>query len=90
MVTLAFNNTDGSKSFLKVLCNSLIFFKTHVFELRFFKLLALVQYPRGWYLGQFLLGMCRWPLRTPISLLSVLWPSIYPILVMFGCESFYF
>ena len=44
----------------------------------------------GGYLGQFLLGMCRWPLRTPTSLWSILWPSIDPVLVTFGRESSYF
>ena len=39
--------------------------------------------PRGAYLGQFLPGMCRWPLRTPTPLLSILWPIIDPILVTF-------
>ena len=31
---------------------------------------------RGGYLGSFLLGMCRWPLRTPTPLKSILWPNI--------------
>ena len=35
----------------------------------------------GGYLGQFLLGMCRWPLRAPTQ--SILWPIIDPILVTF-------
>ena len=26
------------------------------------------------HLGQFLLGMCRWPLRTPTPLWSISWP----------------
>ena len=35
----------------------------------------------GWggvYLGQFLLGMCRWPLRAPTPSQSILWPIIDP------------
>ena len=39
------------------------------------------------YLGQFLLGMCRWPLRAPTPLWSILWPIILivdPFLVTFG------
>ena len=40
--------------------------------------------PGGGYLGQFLLGMCRWPFRTPTPLESLLWPIIDPILVTFG------
>ena len=31
-----------------------------------------------------LLGMCRWPLRAPTPLWSILWPIIDPILVTFG------
>ena len=31
-------------------------------------------YARGGYLGQFLLDMCRWPLRAPTPLWSILWP----------------
>ena len=27
---------------------------------------------------------CRWPLRTPTPLKSILWPNIDPILVTFG------
>ena len=38
----------------------------------------------GWYLGQFLLDMCRWPLRTPTPLQYIPWPIIGPILVTFG------
>ena len=38
----------------------------------------------GGYLGQVLLDMCRWPLRTPTPLQSILWPTIDPILVTFG------
>ena len=34
-------------------------------------------YSRGGYLGQVLLGMCRWLLRTPTLLESILWPAIY-------------
>ena len=37
----------------------------------------------GVYLGQFWLGMSRWPLRTPTQLGSMLWPIIDPILVSF-------
>ena len=33
----------------------------------------------GGHLGQFLLGMCRWPLRAPTPLQSILWPIIDPI-----------
>ena len=33
-----------------------------------YQLLCLRQQPRGGYLGQFLLGMCRWPLRAPTPL----------------------
>ena len=40
--------------------------------------------PGGGYLGQFLLGMCRWPLRTPTPLQYFPWPIIDPILVTFG------
>ena len=39
----------------------------------------------GGYLGQFLLGMCRWPLRTQ---LLTNWPIIDPILVTFGLMYF--
>ena len=38
------------------------------------------QNPEG-VLGLFLLGMCRWPLRAPTPLESILWPIIDPILV---------
>ena len=38
----------------------------------------------GGYLGKFLLCMCRWPLRSPTPLYSILWPIIDPILVTFG------
>ena len=31
-----------------------------------------------------MLGMCCWPLRAPIPLWSILWPTIDPILVTFG------
>ena len=34
--------------------------------------------------GKFLLGMCRWPLRAPTPLYSILWPIIDPISVTFG------
>ena len=37
-----------------------------------------------WYLGQFQLSMCRWPLRAPTPLQSILWPIIDPTLVTFG------
>ena len=40
--------------------------------------------PRRSYLGQFFLGMCRWPLRAPKPLQSVLWPIIGPISVNLG------
>ena len=33
-------------------------------------------------------GLCRWPLRTPTPLQSILWPIIDPILVTFGQMSF--
>ena len=29
-------------------------------------------------------GMCRWPLRAPTPLYSIMWPIIDPILVTFG------
>ena len=36
-------------------------------------------------MGQFLLGMCHWPLSTPTPLQSILWPIIIDrILVTFG------
>ena len=35
-------------------------------------------------LGSILLGMCRWPLRAPTLLYSILWSIIDPILVTFG------
>ena len=38
----------------------------------------------GSYLGQFLLGMCRWPLRAPTSLKSILRPVIDSTFVAFG------
>ena len=38
---------------------------------------------RGGYLGQFWLGMCRWHLRAPTPLQSILWLIIDPILVTF-------
>ena len=39
----------------------------------------------GWgYLGQFLLGMCRWPLKTRTLFQSTLWPIVDPIFVTFG------
>ena len=38
----------------------------------------------GSYLGQFLLGMCRWPLRAPTPLQSIPWPIIDPISVTLG------
>ena len=37
----------------------------------------------GGYLGQFLLGMCRWPRNTPTPLQSILWPIIDPVSVTF-------
>ena len=33
--------------------------------------------------GIFFLGMCRWPLRAPTPLWSILWPNMDPILVTF-------
>ena len=39
-------------------------------------------------MGQFLLGMCHWPLRTPTPLQSILWPIIDPILVTFEQMSY--
>ena len=48
------------------------------------------QLPGGGYLGQVLLGMCRWPLRTPTPLQSILWPTIHPILVTFEQMSLWF
>ena len=39
---------------------------------------------RGGYLGQFLLGMCRWPLRASTPLWSILWSVIDPIIITFG------
>ena len=38
----------------------------------------------GGGLGQFLLDMCRWPLRASTPLKYMLWPIIDPILVAFG------
>ena len=38
----------------------------------------------GCYLGKFLLGTCRWPLRAPSPFPSILWSIIGPILVTFG------
>ena len=38
----------------------------------------------GGYLAKCLLGMCRWPLRSPTPLQSILWPIIDPILATFG------
>ena len=38
----------------------------------------------GGALGQFLLDMCRWPLRASTPLKYMLWPIIDPILVAFG------
>ena len=37
----------------------------------------------GGVLWLILLGMCRWPLRAPTPLQSILWPIIDPILVTF-------
>ena len=40
----------------------------------------------GWYLGQVLLDMHHWQLRTPIivNFWSILWPNIVAILITFG------
>lgn len=38
----------------------------------------------GEYLDQSLPGMCRYPLRAPTPLESILWPIIGPILTTFG------
>ena len=38
----------------------------------------------GGVLESVLLGMCRWPLRSPPQLWSILWPIIDPILVTVG------
>ena len=38
----------------------------------------------GGVLKSILLGMCRWPLRSPPQLWSILWPIIDPILVTAG------
>ena len=38
----------------------------------------------GRYLGKYLQGMCRWPLRAPIPLQSILRPIKDPILGTFG------
>ena len=38
----------------------------------------------GCYLGKFVPGTCRWPLKAPTPLKSNLWPIIDPILVTFG------
>ena len=38
----------------------------------------------GGYLGQCLLGMCHWPLRTPTPLQPILFPITDSILVTFG------
>ena len=46
-------------------------------------LFTLAFFPGG-HLGKFLLGMCRWSLRAPIPLQSILWPFVDPILVSFG------
>ena len=40
------------------------------------------------YLGYVLLGICRWPLRDPTPLWSILQPIIEPILVTFGQMQF--
>ena len=37
----------------------------------------------GGYLGQCLLGMCRWPVRAPTPLSSMMWPIRGAILVTF-------
>ena len=37
----------------------------------------------GGYLGQFLLGICRWPPRAHTPLKSISWPILNPILVTF-------
>lgn len=39
------------------------------------------------HLGQFLLGMYRWPFRTPIPLSSISWLVISPILVAFSAAN---
>ena len=39
--------------------------------------------PRGGGVLRLMLGMCCWPLRAPIPLWSILWPTIDPILVTF-------
>ena len=40
--------------------------------------------PGGGGLESILLGVCRWPLRSPPQLWSILWPIIDPILVTVG------
>ena len=40
--------------------------------------------PEGEYLGQFLLGKCRWPHRTPVPLQSILWQIIDSIQSLLG------
>ena len=40
--------------------------------------------PEVGVLESILLGMCRWPLRSPPQLWSILWPIIDPILVTVG------
>ena len=39
--------------------------------------------PKGWGRG-FLLGMCRWHLRAPTPIMTILWPIVDPIFVTFG------
>ena len=39
----------------------------------------------GWgYFGKYLLGMCRWHLRAPTPIMTILWPTVDPILVTYG------
>ena len=58
-----------------------VFFHSNLFIL---KVTKQCRRSPGGYLGEFLLGMCRWPLRVPTPLQSILWPIIDPISVTFG------
>ena len=66
---------------LSLICKKKYKHKAFFFDQPF----AGVEYPEGGsYLGQFLLSMRRWPLRTPTPLQCIWWPVIDPILVIFG------
>ena len=61
-----------------------LFYFEHIARARDLKnQLTAITPPKGWGRG-FLLGMCRWHLRAPTPIMTILWPIVDPIFVTFG------